>query len=922
MDPFEDVYKEGISELGRLRSTSPNSIDFNNIKIDLIEIINDLDNALEVIQQSKNRARAGNGNDTFSHIDDSEVQARKSKLDTLKVDFNKVLQQVNLPGHYSDNPFQDPPAIDQQYTQQLLQEQDDIISHDLTRSIQTLHQQALTIGTELDHHQELLDDVEHNIDRLNFKLVNNGIKKINRFLETNQRGGNCCIAVLIAVLVLLSSLVQGSVHLARAQNNSLDASFLVDGLSKLHVLDQPLEVRLARELRDARSGQWVSQQTLGEKHHQWLSELTVHLSSDQVEQRSWSRWVRNLDVAVLVLSVELLLSREEPWVLITQLQVSLYSSGRVLWTLSVVTVRQRQNNSRSLLPLGLTSSNELVNNDLRSIGKVTELGFPDNKSVWRGQRVSVLKSHHTVLRKRGIADHEISLVLVQVLQWDASPVAQSIPSEFSIDFNLAPKILLRFLCKWKSLGTVEIFSPMYLAWSSGIAVGKWGKISVANSFGDLKPSHGVVSHSLESGFQVEHKHNSFDIVSIHVENWSIDSLGNVRRIWRGSSKSRVGGETDLVIHNHVDGTSCSVGRKSGESHGLVNNTLTSEGGVSMQKNTNCLLKLADIVLVVLDCSGSSENNWVLGLQVRWVSNNRQSSSVGHTNDNVLNTKVHGSIYQSLQTRHHRLGTLHTKSLIVWELGGQEVLELTSPHQTIQDLSLLVRSELEWGRDLGSGSEPVTFLSGWNVDVFDTIRGAVDFLAGSNHVFQFHGGCSLLNEMWQDTWTKSDLLLKVGFRKPVVFWSQLFRFRGVLIVAERDAQRINVGLLMATHLVRSHKQLGLQMDQNALAHISGSRWNQIWDASFWLRNQGWRSNVGARCRLVAVHVAEVCVPRHVDTLWVVGPCLVHLVDVVGVVCLEKAVKASGQRSGGHHGPHTGPETMSGGRSKHDGFSRGK
>ncbi|ESX02836.1 hypothetical protein KL918_002391 [Ogataea parapolymorpha] len=203
MDPFYDVYNDGLVQLERLRSTSPNSLDFNNIKTELIETIGDLTNALEVIQQSKNRAKTGNGNDTFAHIDAAELHSREAKLQDLKSQFSDVLKSVNLPGHYSDNPFEDPPPIDQQYTQQLLQEQDDIISKDLTKSIQNLHQQALTIGNELDYHQELLEDVEQDIDRLNFKMVNHGIKRINRFLETNERGGNCCIAVLVAVLVII-----------------------------------------------------------------------------------------------------------------------------------------------------------------------------------------------------------------------------------------------------------------------------------------------------------------------------------------------------------------------------------------------------------------------------------------------------------------------------------------------------------------------------------------------------------------------------------------------------------------------------------------------------------------------------------------------------------------------------------------------
>lgn len=224
MDLFNSVYEDGLGQLAKLKTTSSNSLDFNNIKTELIEIISDLDSALESVKQAKRRAASGNGNDSFPDVDSFELNESEHKLSELKSNFNKVMEASNLQGHYSDNPFSDEAAAafdnegrpvppdsseppDQgeinEYHQQLLQEQDDLISNGLARTINNLHDQALNIGEELEYHGELIDKVEEGLDRLNFKLVNNGIKRMNKFLATNERGGNCCIAILIVVLIFV-----------------------------------------------------------------------------------------------------------------------------------------------------------------------------------------------------------------------------------------------------------------------------------------------------------------------------------------------------------------------------------------------------------------------------------------------------------------------------------------------------------------------------------------------------------------------------------------------------------------------------------------------------------------------------------------------------------------------------------------------
>lgn len=47
-------------------------------------------------------------------------------------------------------------------------------------------------------------------------------------------------------------------------------------------------------------------------------------------------------------------------------------------------------------------------------------------------------------------------------------------------------------------------------------------------------------------------------VSVHMENWGVDSLGQVRTVNGRSTLVWGGGETDLVVHDNMDGTSNGV----------------------------------------------------------------------------------------------------------------------------------------------------------------------------------------------------------------------------------------------------------------------------------------------------------------------------------------------------------------------------
>lgn len=227
MDPFDILYNSTTPLIVQLESTSPQSLDFLTLQNEIVQSIDDLNESVSVVE---NNLLNNDTSNPFSDISIEEISHRKEKVNQLNNQLNDILIKKNvsnLKGNYGNNPFLDSNNISistntfnpnkqtndnnqngldsstREYHQQLLQQQDDIISNELTTSINNLHQQALSIGDELDFQSDLLNQVDDNMERLNFKIVNNGMKKINKFLETNEMGGNCCIAILVVVLVVI-----------------------------------------------------------------------------------------------------------------------------------------------------------------------------------------------------------------------------------------------------------------------------------------------------------------------------------------------------------------------------------------------------------------------------------------------------------------------------------------------------------------------------------------------------------------------------------------------------------------------------------------------------------------------------------------------------------------------------------------------
>src|SRR5262245_57895851 len=99
-----------------------------------------------------------------------------------------------------------------------------------------------------------------------------------------------------------------------------------------------------------------------------------------------------------------------------QLKESFNACAGVLRTLPLITMWQKQNQADGLLPLGLGASNELVNDDLSSIGEVSKLRLPEYQRQRVGHTVAKFKAKHDRFRKQAIEDLEFCLSWREVLQ--------------------------------------------------------------------------------------------------------------------------------------------------------------------------------------------------------------------------------------------------------------------------------------------------------------------------------------------------------------------------------------------------------------------------------------------------------------------------------------------------------------------------
>src|ERR1700685_3196309 len=81
-----------------------------------------------------------------------------------------------------------------------------------------------------------------------------------------------------------------------------------------------------------------------------------------------------------------------------ELQVPLRSGRRVFRALPFQAVWNEENQPRWLQPLLFAAHDELVDHDLRPIGEVAELGFPDRQRLRPFEAVAIFEAEYPILR--------------------------------------------------------------------------------------------------------------------------------------------------------------------------------------------------------------------------------------------------------------------------------------------------------------------------------------------------------------------------------------------------------------------------------------------------------------------------------------------------------------------------------------------
>jgi hypothetical protein len=89
----------------------------------------------------------------------------------------------------------------------------------------------------------------------------------------------------------------------------------------------------------------------------------------------------------------------------------------MLRPLTLVAVGQQQDDARSALPLRFAADEELVDDDLGSVGEIAELRFPHDQHLGIVERVAVVETEHGRLGKQRIVDAEAGLLRgIEVVQ--------------------------------------------------------------------------------------------------------------------------------------------------------------------------------------------------------------------------------------------------------------------------------------------------------------------------------------------------------------------------------------------------------------------------------------------------------------------------------------------------------------------------
>src|SRR5262245_3393981 len=85
-----------------------------------------------------------------------------------------------------------------------------------------------------------------------------------------------------------------------------------------------------------------------------------------------------------------------------ELEKTLQARAGMLRSHSLESVGQKQNDRTQPVPFVLCAGDELINDHLSGVDKITELGLPENQAVRTIETVTVLKTQNSYLRERAV----------------------------------------------------------------------------------------------------------------------------------------------------------------------------------------------------------------------------------------------------------------------------------------------------------------------------------------------------------------------------------------------------------------------------------------------------------------------------------------------------------------------------------------
>src|SRR6185295_19809648 len=91
----------------------------------------------------------------------------------------------------------------------------------------------------------------------------------------------------------------------------------------------------------------------------------------------------------------------------------------MLRSLPLISVRQQADETRHAQPFALARRDELVEQHLRTVGKITELGFPQCESAWLGGGIAVLETEDGLL-----GEHRIEYLVAPL--WAAEMIKRGV----------------------------------------------------------------------------------------------------------------------------------------------------------------------------------------------------------------------------------------------------------------------------------------------------------------------------------------------------------------------------------------------------------------------------------------------------------------------------------------------------------------